>query len=244
MRNPICEKAILYIVQGVLVITLTALRGCSYGMCRWYWWKIRRGDSHTYKIHFLFQTEMTFTETLRSAEEGPDAGEEECMPMNHTVHLHTQTKHRHVQTMLWRSVSSICSCKHFCDVDRLHFFRWFWMNVRHVFHFFVFPTLYSNRDWSEVEGVCGPDAMAGIVQMTGEVASGPMLASLSAPFSRFSFLLIHAARQLSAFFEIKLCSDEARHTRDTNTKVSHNHVFWKLLPVIFQIAMYPIIPTV
>ena len=47
-------------------------------------------DKNTYEIHFLLQIERRFTETLRFSEEGPDAGEEECMPMNPTGYIYIQ----------------------------------------------------------------------------------------------------------------------------------------------------------
>ncbi len=122
------------------------------------WWKIRREVLHSYKINFLFADRNKIRRNVQICR-GRNRTEKKNGTMqrmyvdeSYWVHLHTMTEPRPVQTMLWRLVASICSCKHsnssLCvSVPRLRSFSrgWFGWRSRPC-------TLYSNQDWSRVEG--------------------------------------------------------------------------------------------
>lgn len=68
MRSPICENEYnsLYSTRDVLGIALTALYELALTVCA----DTIEDKRQTYRVHFLSQVEIRFTETLRVAEVG------------------------------------------------------------------------------------------------------------------------------------------------------------------------------
>lgn len=228
------------------------------------WWKIRREELHTYKIISLLDRNEIHRDVKYCRGRTLPEEEEECMSMNHSEYIYTQRLP--VQIMLWRLVSGMWSCKHFCDVQFListssYLCRRFgWMSEMSTLLFFSSSTLYSNQEfvWLSCVSIqlCLPlalhtgchgwhsadDRRGASRPDAGIPLDNLLLFQLPLPDGKDS----HAARQLSAFLWLILYKDWG----EAHTSVTHSYI-WEIaiLSVLFKIELAqnchnPTIPTV